>query len=74
MLQVLYIFIPMLVAILVPLLYKRMKNIHTGWFVLAVPATLAIIYATYIAQVAKGKYLLQSSLGFHRLIFPSSHI
>jgi multicomponent Na+:H+ antiporter subunit A len=55
LLQVLYIFIPMLVAILVPLLYKRMKNIHTGWFVLAVPATLAIIYATYIAQVAKGE-------------------
>lgn len=55
MLQVLYIFIPMLVAIFVPLLYKRMKHIHTGWFVLAVPATLAIIYATYIAQVAKGE-------------------
>lgn len=55
MLQVLYIFIPMLAAILVPLLYKRMKNIHTGWFVLAVPATLAVIYATYIAQVANGE-------------------
>ncbi|MEA0556195.1 Na+/H+ antiporter subunit A [Lysinibacillus irui] len=55
MLQVLYIFIPMLAAILVPLLYKRMKNIHTGWFVLAVPATLAVIYATYIAQVSKGE-------------------
>jgi len=45
----------MLAAILVPLLYKRMKNIHTGWFVLAVPATLAVIYATYIAQVSKGE-------------------
>ena len=55
MLQVLYIFIPMLVAILVPLLYKRMNNIHTGWFVLAVPVTLAVIYTTYIAQVAKGE-------------------
>lgn len=55
MLQVLYIFIPMLAAILVPLLYKRMKNIHTGWFVLTVPATLAVIYATYIAQVSKGE-------------------
>ncbi|TBV85050.1 Na+/H+ antiporter subunit A [Lysinibacillus sp. 1 U-2021] len=55
MLQVLYIFIPMLVAILVPFLYKRMNNIHTGWFVLAVPVTLAVIYATYIAQVAKGE-------------------
>ncbi|EON74362.1 Na+/H+ antiporter subunit A [Lysinibacillus sphaericus] len=55
MLQVLYIFIPMLAAILVPFLYKSIKNIHTGWFVLAVPATLAIIYASYIAKVAKGE-------------------
>lgn len=56
--QVLYIFIPMLAAIFVPFLYKSVKNIHTGWFVLAVPATLAIIYATYIADVAKGEVFL----------------
>ncbi|WP_083448521.1 Na+/H+ antiporter subunit A [Lysinibacillus macroides] len=55
MLQVLYIFMPIVAALFVPLFYKRMKHIHTGWFVLAVPATLAIIYATYIAQVAKGE-------------------
>ncbi|MGD2198859.1 Na+/H+ antiporter subunit A [Lysinibacillus fusiformis] len=54
MLQVLYIFIPMLAATFVPFLYKSIKNIHTGWFVLAVPATLVVIYASYIAQVAKG--------------------
>ncbi|ODV53513.1 Na+/H+ antiporter subunit A [Lysinibacillus fusiformis] len=54
MLQVLYIFIPILAAIFVPFLYKSIKNIHTGWFVLAVPATLVVIYASYIAQVAKG--------------------
>ena len=56
--QVLYIFIPMLAAIFVPFLYKSVRNIHTGWFVLAVPATLAIIYATYIADVAKGEEFL----------------
>ncbi|MEK5331628.1 Na+/H+ antiporter subunit A [Lysinibacillus sp. FSL W8-0992] len=55
MLQVLYIFIPMLAAIFVPFIYKSVKNIHTGWFVLAVPATLAVIYATYIARVAQGE-------------------
>ncbi|WP_082389419.1 Na+/H+ antiporter subunit A [Lysinibacillus sp. ZYM-1] len=55
MLQVLYIFIPMLAAILVPFLYRSIKNIHTGWFVLAVPATLVVIYASYITQVAKGE-------------------
>ena len=55
MLQVLYIFIPMLAAILVPFLYRSIKNIHTGWFVLAVPATLVVIYASYITQVAKSE-------------------
>jgi len=55
LLQVLYIFIPMLAAILVPFLYRSIKNIHTGWFVLAVPATLVVIYASYITQVAKSE-------------------
>ncbi|WP_083227048.1 MULTISPECIES: Na+/H+ antiporter subunit A [Lysinibacillus] len=59
MLQVLYIFIPMLAAIFVPFLYKSIKNIHTGWFVLAVPATLAIIYASYIPKVADGEVFLE---------------
>ncbi|KPN89547.1 cation:proton antiporter [Lysinibacillus sp. ZYM-1] len=45
----------MLAAILVPFLYRSIKNIHTGWFVLAVPATLVVIYASYITQVAKGE-------------------
>jgi len=49
----------MLAAIFVPLLYKSIKNIHTGWFVLAVPATLAIIYASYIGKVADGKVFLE---------------
>lgn len=45
----------MLAAILIPFLYKYLKNIHTGWFVLAVPVTLVAIYATYIAKVSNGE-------------------
>lgn len=55
MAQLLYIFIPMLAAVLLPFLYKYIKSIHTGWFVLAVPATLVAIYISYISAVANGE-------------------
>ena len=45
----------MLAAVLLPFLYKYIKSIHTGWFVLAVPATLVAIYITYIGAVARGE-------------------
>lgn len=53
--QVLFIFIPMLAAVFIPFLFKSIKNVHTGWFVLLVPASLVIIYSTYIADVARGQ-------------------
>ena len=62
MAQLLYIFIPMLAAVLLPFLYKYIKSIHTGWFVLAVPATLVAIYITYIGAVARGEVLDRKSV------------
>ncbi|MEN0588234.1 Na+/H+ antiporter subunit A [Kurthia gibsonii] len=54
--QVLLIFLPVLFALFVPLLYKTFSRIHTGWFVLLVPLTLAIYYARFIPNITEGPY------------------
>lgn len=46
--------IPLLYAILVPLFYKYLPRIHTGWFVLPVPVVLFACLMKQIPFVAKG--------------------
>lgn len=48
------IFIPILAAFFIPLLFKRLNQIHTGWFVLLVPAALFVYYATRLPSVMEG--------------------
>lgn len=52
---VFYIFIPMIAALFVPFLYKKISGIHTGWFVLAVPVALVSIYASFLPAVSQGR-------------------
>lgn len=54
--QVLLIFLPVFFALFVPLLYKKFSRIHTGWFVLLVPLTLAIYYARFIPNISEGPH------------------
>ncbi|NME05940.1 Na+/H+ antiporter subunit A [Psychrobacillus sp. BL-248-WT-3] len=49
------IFLPIILAIFIPLLYKKAKRIHTGWFVLIAPLILVVLYALYIPSVMDGK-------------------
>ncbi len=51
------IFLPLIAALFVPILYKKI-GLHTGWFVLIVPVVLVIFYGTYIPSVADGKYFI----------------
>ena len=48
------IFLPILAALLIPLLFKKISRIHTGWFVLIVPVILFIYYASYLPQTMEG--------------------
>ncbi|TQR18364.1 Na+/H+ antiporter subunit A [Psychrobacillus vulpis] len=48
------IFTPVIAALLIPLLYKRVSAIHTGWFVLLIPVALVSLYATYIPPIIDG--------------------
>ncbi|MEK4090919.1 MULTISPECIES: Na+/H+ antiporter subunit A [unclassified Viridibacillus] len=58
MVQVLFIFIPIIAAIFIPVLFKKVRGIHTGWFVLIVPVVLAAIYASYISRVMHGETIV----------------
>lgn len=51
---------PFLLAFLIPLLYKSLKQIHTGWFVLPLPLVLFIYFTKYISGVANGNSYLYS--------------
>ncbi|MFF2481700.1 Na+/H+ antiporter subunit A [Paenibacillus sp. NPDC058071] len=57
-----FIFLPLISALFVPLLYKHFnRRVHTGWFVLVVPLTIFIYLLQYIPSVAAGdtyKYTL----------------
>ncbi|WP_078392407.1 Na+/H+ antiporter subunit A [Shouchella patagoniensis] len=52
------ILIPFIVALFIPYLYRRLPGVHTGWFVLVVPAALFVLLASYIPTVAGGETVL----------------
>lgn len=54
MTSVLLLFAPVAAALLIPLLANRVRGIHTGWFVLAVPVLLFIYYLGFLPQVKDG--------------------
>ncbi|MGM9950129.1 MAG: Na+/H+ antiporter subunit A [Lysinibacillus sp.] len=53
--QVLAIFIPIIIAVLLPFLFKKVRAIHTGWFVLLVPLALLGYYLPFVKQTANGE-------------------
>lgn len=55
---VLLIFLPIVAAIFIPFLFRKMKGIHTGWFVLSIPVLLFIYYATFIPTTMDGGHAI----------------
>lgn len=54
------IMLPFLAAALIPLIYRKFKNIHLGWFVLLVPVALFSLLATYIPRIANGEVFIRT--------------
>ncbi len=50
-----FIFIPMLAALVIPFLFKKVNGIHTGWFVLVIPVLLFGLYTTLLPMVQRGE-------------------
>lgn len=51
------IFVPVLVAIFAPVLFKKVKQIHTGWFMLIVPVVLFIYYTRFLSTIMNGEHV-----------------
>ena len=51
---------PFLLAILIPLLYKYARKIHTGWFVLLLPSALFIYFLLFIPLTSAGEVVMRS--------------
>ncbi|MGO4887268.1 Na+/H+ antiporter subunit A [Anaerobacillus sp. MEB173] len=51
---------PFIMAIFIPFLYKYFRQIHTGWFVLAVPVVLFIYFVQFIAGNSRGETVINS--------------
>lgn len=52
--QVLAIFIPVIIAIFLPFLFKKIRTIHMGWFVLLVPLALLGYYISFVKTTMNG--------------------
>lgn len=50
----------MIAALFVPLLYKKISGIHTGWFALVIPVALVCIYASFLPSVINGQTFTSS--------------
>ncbi|MBB6451206.1 multicomponent Na+:H+ antiporter subunit A [Geomicrobium halophilum] len=55
-----FILLPFLFAVIIPVLYKKFPKIHTGWFVLAAPAGIFAYLLSYIPMVAGGETTMYS--------------
>lgn len=52
------IFLPLIAALFIPLLFKKLGRIHTGWFVLIVPVVLFIYYLKLLPTTLEGGTLV----------------
>ncbi|EUJ62849.1 monovalent cation/H+ antiporter subunit A [Listeria fleischmannii FSL S10-1203] len=48
------IILPFVVAMIIPIIYKWTKKIHTGWLVLPVPIILFIYFLSFIPKTING--------------------
>src|SRR5690625_1565992 len=51
---------PFLLAILIPFLYKYVRKIHTGWFVLVLSLTLFIYLLFYLPLTSAGEVVMRT--------------
>ncbi|MFC5713470.1 Na+/H+ antiporter subunit A [Thalassorhabdus alkalitolerans] len=65
---------PFLLAILIPFLYRYARAVHTGWFVMILPAVLFIYFLTFLPVTSGGSVVEQTvpwvpSLGINFTVY-----
>ncbi|EGQ3384623.1 Na+/H+ antiporter subunit A [Staphylococcus pseudintermedius] len=55
------VLLPLIFAILIPILYRYYKRIHLGWFFLPIPVVLFAYFLSYIKPTMSGQFTEQSA-------------
>lgn len=68
------VFAPFLFAIVIPFLYKFVRSVHTGWFVLPLPLALFAYFIQFVPRTSSGETISHSipwvpSLGIDFTVF-----
>lgn len=51
---------PFIIALIIPLLYRYMPKIHTGWFALLLPLILFVYFLSFLPTTMAGDVIVQS--------------
>ena len=54
------VLLPLIFALIIPILYRFVKRIHLGWFVLPVPIVLFIYFLTMISITMSGNTVMKT--------------
>ncbi|MCH8641483.1 Na+/H+ antiporter subunit A [Staphylococcus lugdunensis] len=54
------VILPLIFALIIPILYRFVPRIHLGWFVLPVPIVLFIYFLTYIPITTSGNTIMRT--------------
>ncbi|MDW8544205.1 MULTISPECIES: Na+/H+ antiporter subunit A [Staphylococcus] len=55
------VLLPLIFALIIPIVYRFYKRIHLGWFVLPIPVVLFIYFLSYISLTMSGNNIMQKA-------------
>lgn len=55
------VLLPLIFALIIPIVYRFYKRIHLGWFVLPIPVVLFIYFLSYISTTMSGNNIMQKA-------------
>lgn len=53
------VILPLIFALIIPILYRFFKKIHLGWFVLPIPVVLFIYFLSLISTTQSGNTVIK---------------
>lgn len=55
------VLLPLIFALIIPIVYRFYKRVHLGWFVLPIPVVLFIYFLSYISATMSGNNIMQKA-------------
>ncbi len=62
------VILPLIFALIIPILYRFFKKIHLGWFVLPIPVVLFIYFLSLISTTQSGNTVIKFTYNRYRIV------